>query len=63
MDAKRIHRLEQDSAALRELAAKMAAYRHALVEHGFARDEANLMVMAYQSEMVRAILGRAPDGT
>lgn len=58
MDPKKVHQIDQETGPLGELAAKLAAYHRALVEEGFAREEALRIVMAYQEAIVRSLRSR-----
>lgn len=48
-DPQAIHRLDQSTAALGEIAGVLASYHASLVAQGFTREEALKVVIAYQA--------------
>lgn len=55
MDAKRTHAMDQGTAGLADFAALLGAYRRELIEHGFSREEAFALVLAYQTTALSAL--------
>lgn len=47
-DPKNIHAFEQATGAMLQLAGLLAAYRRALLNEGFTREEALVLIEAYQ---------------
>lgn len=57
MEPRDVHKLEQETGPMHELAYKLAAYRRSLESQGFSRAEAMRLVEAYQSQIVNSVLG------
>lgn len=62
MDAKKIHDLDQETGPLNEFAVKPAAYYRSLKAEGFTNMDALLIVISYQTEIIRNALGRNDNG-